>query len=133
MNSSAIKRTISLARLFNRWVFPSITAMTIVFILLSSSGTYYALKPLIPSDRLDDARHIMFFANWGLIVAGALVLLTFSSLAFGISRFVTQPLAYITQWAEERSRTGEGLPLRLFTPIEEIMRLAVSFLGLFDK
>ena len=133
MNSSAIKRSISLARLFNRWVFPSITAMTLFFIFLSSSGTYYALKPLIPPDRLDDARHIMFFANWGLIVAGALVLLTFSSLAFGISRFVTQPLAYITQWAEERSRTGEGLPLRLFTPIEEIMRLAVSFLGLFDK
>ena len=51
MNSSAIKRTISLARLFNRWVFPSITAMTLVFILLSSSGTYYALKPLIPSDH----------------------------------------------------------------------------------
>lgn len=132
MNSSATDRTFPLSQFLNRRNAMLIAGAVVLVIFATNANAYFTLSPLIPPERLVQARHRVFFANWPLAVLTGLVLLVIAWAAMILERYVLRPTSRLTKWADERCREGEGPSLRTFTRVVEIARLTASFRELFN-
>ena len=132
MNSSATDQTFPLSQFLNRRNAMLIAGAVVLVIFATNANAYFTLSPLIPPERLVQARHRVFFANWPLAVLTGLVLLVIAWAAMILERYVLRPTSRLTKWADERCREGEGPSLRTFTRVVEIARLTASFRELFN-
>lgn len=131
MNSSATDRMISISKFLNQHRHQLIVAMSVVGIALAYAAAIFALYPLIPAERHDDARHAAFVTCWipGLVIG--ILLLTHSFFAAVLERYVTRPIVRLTHRVTRLCRDGEGPSLRTFTRVLEIANLTAAFRRLY--
>jgi len=133
MNSSATDKTQSLSRLLYRRLFPVFAAAMVVAAFAPGTFAFFALKSMIPPERLVEARHTVFFAQYLPAIATGLVIVALMIMTGYIYGQVTRPLERLARWADERYRTDTDRNLRTRSRVEEIRRLAFVFARLFGE
>ena len=131
MNSSATDRKILLANFLNRYRLRLLAVIAVVGAVLSYAVPTFALYPLIPAERHDDARLIAYVA---FLIPGsviATILLTHAYVVSVLERYVTRPVVRLTNRLEQLCRDGEGPSLRTFTRVIEILNLTGAFRRLY--
>lgn len=134
MPSTANKgRLISVSRLLNRWLFPANALSSALSATVPCIFLYFALQPLIPPERVVEARHIAINCTYIVICAVAFSLASNLTVAIIINRMVTRPLANLARWAERRYASGEEAALHLVSRIKEVRELGDIIVILFGE
>jgi len=133
MNSSATDKTQSLSRLLYRRLFPAFAATMVVAAFAPGTFAFFSLKAMIPPERLVEARHTVFFAQYLPAVATGLVIVALLVMAGYIYSQVTRPLERLARWADERYADDKHRDLRTRSRVEEIQRLTFVFARLFGE
>lgn len=132
-STSNKRRTISVSLLLNLCLFPANALSSALSATIPCIFLYFALQPLIPPERLVEARHIAVINTYVVICAVAFSFASNLTVAIIIHRMVTRPLTALARWAERRYANGVETALVLVSRITEIRELGDIIVLLFDE